>query len=191
MRSLHRGSRRSTTRPQSRGKNVTRVIETTEVLTGLGAYLASVALAHYRDDQTGYRDDPSRPANLFGDDEARISTYAVVPDTAVVLRVVGRDDALCTWDVAMTFRTTGVTPLGVEALADAVHAHFDATMGQDAWTYQPGTVVTMPTIDLGNGVEVIAVQQVSRGTTQPTSPANHKGSRWVRTDVWRLTVHGE
>lgn len=164
---------------------------TTEILSGLGAYLASVTLAQYREDQTGYRDDPAKPAILFGDDEARVSTYATVPDTAVVLRVVGTNPDLPEVDVAMTFRTTGITPLAVEGLADAVADHFDATMGQDAWTYQAGTVVSRPTIDLGSGVKVYAVQQVSRGTTEPTSPANHKGSRWVRTDVWRLTAYRE
>lgn len=44
-----------------------------------------------------------------------------------VLTVIGRNEALRQWDVALAFRATGINPLPVEKLADAVADHLQAT----------------------------------------------------------------
>lgn len=59
-----------------------KVIDGTQVLEGLGAYLASVALAQYS--PTGdYLDHPDLPAVLFAG--------ADTPDTALVVTITGFD----------------------------------------------------------------------------------------------------
>ena len=157
-------------------------ITTSEILTSLAGYLASVALAQYNSDGS-YLDHPDLPAILFAD--------ADTPDHCVVLTIVGTDPGLGDVDVALGFRATGVTPFAVESLADAVAEHFaDAFDIETRAIWDKGTVVTMPLVTLPGGSTLVAVQQITRGTAELTSPAKHKGARFARTDTYRMTRPG-
>ncbi|AQT79197.1 hypothetical protein B1R94_07830 [Mycolicibacterium litorale] len=164
------------------------MISTETVLTAIATYLAKVELVQC-DENASYKDNPELPAVLFGDDQPRVSTHATVPDTACVLRMVATDDGLATYDVSMTLRATGISPLPVENLADAIYTHFDDTLGPKAWTYVGGSATAIPAITLTGGTKLHRAQLLSRGVAEQTSPANHRGSRWMRTDTWRLLIH--
>jgi len=157
-----------------------KVIESVDVLEGTGAYLASVALAQYS--PTGdYLDHPDLPAVLFAG--------ADVPDTALVLTITGYDAmAGSVFDVALAFRAPARDTRGVDRLADAVAEHFDATMGQDAWTFEAGTVVARPSLTWGE-LTVYAIERIARGTAELSSESRNTNiRRWVRTDTYRITV---
>ncbi|TFV61400.1 hypothetical protein E4P42_00415 [Mycobacterium sp. PS03-16] len=157
-------------------------MDTEAFLTALAGYLAGVGLAQWS--AVGdYRDDPALPAIQFA--------QADVPDTLCVLTVTGRNEALRQWDVAFTFRATGVNPLPVEKLADAVSDHFRIAFdlrSQGQWV--GGSIQVMPTVALPGGLTLTEVSQKFRGTAELTSAAKHKGSRFVRSDSYRMTVRG-
>jgi hypothetical protein len=154
---------------------------TTEILTGLGAYLAAVGFAQYNADGA-YLDDPAMPAILFADADS--------PDTCIVLTVVDTDPGLGDTDVAFGFRATGVGPQRVESLADAVFDHFAAVIGVQVATFEYGTAVVLPELDW-DGITVANVERINRGTAELTSAAKHKGSRFTRTDTYRITAYRE
>jgi hypothetical protein len=157
------------------------VVTTTEVLTGMAEHLASVGMAKY-DTAGGYLNDPTQPCVLLGDSD--------VPDTCVLLTVVGANPGLGDTDVAFGFRATGITPLAVESLADAVFDHFDSVMGVHNATFEFGSAVVLPELDW-DGITVTNVERIDRGTAELTSPAKHKGSRFARTDTYRVTAYRE
>lgn len=150
---------------------------TTEILTGLAGYLASGALAQYRPEQSSYLDHPDMPAILFAS--------ADTPDHCIVLTTVGYDPIAHTWDVAMAFRAVGAS--AVERLADGVFDHFEAVIGEAARTWDAGTVVAMPSLTW-DSLEVTEVVRITRGTVELTSESKHKGSRFIRTDTYRITA---
>src|SRR5689334_8704894 len=126
------------------------------LLTALGGYLAGVGLAQY-DANGSYLDDPELAAILFA--------QADHPDTLCVLTITGRNESLRQWDVACSFRATGVNPLPVEKLADAVADHFRAAFDfQTHGTWVGGSVRTMPTVTLPGGIVVTEVSRIARGT---------------------------
>lgn len=154
---------------------------TVELLEGLGAYLAGVGLAQWS--ATGdYRDTPGLPAVLLAG--------ADTPDHCVVVSAsrVGAV-SLGQWDVSMAFRATGVGPQPVIELADAVSAHFIAAFDWHAsGTWHGGTIVTLPSVTLPGGLVITGLAQTEWGTAELSSPAKHRGSRFVRTDKYRMTV---
>lgn len=155
-----------------------KTIDSVDVLAGLGQYLADHALAQYS--PTGdYLDHPDLPAVLFAG--------ADVPDTAMVLTVTGYDDRVGDFDVALTFRAPGTDTRAVDRLADAVFKHFVSVIGPQVWVYEAGTAVILPTLEWGT-LEVSNVERMTRGTTELSSEGKHKGSRYVRTDTYRITV---
>lgn len=155
------------------------VIDSVDVIEGLGAYLASVALAQYS--PTGdYLDHPDLPAVLFASSD--------VPDTALVLTVTGFDDrAGNVFDVALTFRAPGRDTRAVDRLADAVYEHFRSVLNPELGTWEAGTAVILPTLEWGT-LEVLNVERMTRGTAELSSEGKHKGSRYVRTDTYQIVV---
>jgi hypothetical protein len=154
-----------------------RVIESVDVLEGLGEYLGSVALAQYS--PTGdYLDHPDLPAVLFAG--------ADVPDTALVLTVTGFDDRIGAFDVALTFRAPGHDTRAVDGLADAVYEHFCSVHDAQV-TWEAGSAIILPTLEWGD-LEILSVERMTRGTTELSSEGKHKGGRYVRTDTYRITV---
>lgn len=157
-----------------------RVVESVDVLEGLGAYLASVALAQYsltRD----YLDHPDLPAVLFAS--------ADVPDTALVLTVTGFDDrAGSVFDVALTFRAPGHDARAVDKLADAVFKHFRSVLNPELGTWEAGTAIILPTLEWGT-LEVLNVERMTRGTPELTDKSrNTNSARYVRTDAYQIVV---
>jgi hypothetical protein len=148
-------------------------------LTALGGYLATQSLAQY-DANGSYLDDPDLAAILFAQADA--------PDTLCVLSVTGRNEALCQWDVTMAFRATGINTLPVENLADAVADHWRATLGFGTGTWHGGSLVAPATVTLPGGLVVSEVERTARGRAELTSAAKHKGSRFTRSDDYRMTV---
>jgi hypothetical protein len=154
-----------------------RVIDSVDVLEGLGAYLASVALAQYS--PTGdYLDHPDLPAVLFAG--------ADVPDTALVLTVTGYDDRVGDFDVALTFRAPGHDTRAVDRLADAVFEHF-CTVLEAQVTWVTGSAIILPTLEWGE-LEVLNVERMIRGTAELSAEGKYKGSRYVRTDTYKVVV---
>jgi hypothetical protein len=89
----------------------------------------------------------------------------------------------------MTFRATGVGPGPVITLAEAVSDHFVAAFDfQSKGTWHGGTIVTLPSVVLSGGMTMVGLAQTEWGTAELSSPAKHKGSRFVRTDVYRMVV---
>jgi hypothetical protein len=146
---------------------------TEELLTALAFYLAGQALAQYNGSGS-YLDHPDMPAVLFGDSD--------VPDTALVLTVVGTDPGLGDTDVAFGYRATGTDSRAVEHLADAVFDHFRSVIGVRAATFDSGTALVLPELDW-DGITVANIERIARGTAELTSPAKHKGARFVRSDT--------
>lgn len=156
-----------------------KVIDSIDVIEGLGAYLASVALAQYS--PTGdYLDHPDLPAVLFAG--------ADVPDTALVVTVTGFDDkAGSVFDVALTFRAPGHDARAVDRLADAVFKHFSSVLSPELGTWEAGTAVILPTLEWGT-LEVLNVERMTRGAAELSSEGKHKGSRYARTDTYQIVV---
>lgn len=158
------------------------MIGTEFLLTAIGGHLAAVGLAQWSNDGT-YLNHPDLPAVLLADADA--------PDTCILLSVLNVDPSLGDWDIEFTFRTTGIAPTSVDTLADNVFDYFDATLGLRAATYQAGTAVVMPSLVLPGALQWTGAERLTRGIAETTSEAKHKGRRWVRRDVWRVTVHPE
>jgi hypothetical protein len=155
-----------------------RVIETTDVITGLAQYLADQALAQYS--PTGdYLDHPDLPAVLFAG--------ADVPDTAVVATVTGFDDRVGDFDVALAFRAPGHDTRAVDGLADAVYQHFCSVLGAHVGTWEAGTAIILPTLEWGE-LEILNVERMTRGTPELSSEGKYKGNRYVRTDTYKVVV---
>lgn len=156
-----------------------KTIDSVAVLEGLGAYLARVALAQYS--PTGdYLDHPDLPAVLFAG--------ADVPDTALVATVTGYDDRVGDFDVSLTFRAPGTDTRAVDRLADAVFDHFSSVLGPQVGTWDAGTAIILPTLEWG-ALEVLNVERMIRGTAELSSEGRHKGSRYVRTDSYKIVVN--
>ncbi len=155
-----------------------RVVQSVDVLEGLGAYLASVALAQYS--PTGdYLDHPDLPAVLFAG--------ADVPDTVLVLTTTGYDDRVGDFDVSLTFRAPGHDTRPVDRLADAVFEHFGSVLGPHVGTWEAGTAIILPTLEWGT-LEVFNVERMTRGTPELSSEGKFKGNRYVRTDAYKIVV---
>lgn len=152
-------------------------VTTSGILTGLAGYLASVALAQYNSEGR-YLDHPDLPAVLFAD--------ADVPDHCLRLAVTGYDPIGRKWDVAMILRAVGA--MAVEDAADALFDHFEAVMGEAAWTWDQGTVDTLPTLTWDD-LTVTKVDRIARGTVELTSESKHKGPRFTRTDTYRVSAY--
>jgi hypothetical protein len=160
------------------------MLNTETVLTTIAGHLAASGLAQY-DPNGHYLNHPDLPAILLAD--------ADVPDTACVLTCTGQDAGLCQWDIEFDYRATGVTPNAVNGMADAVFDHFRAVLGVQATSvvWQGGTPVVLPSLVLPGLLEWTEAERITRGTTEATSPAKHNGTRFVRRDTWRMTMHPE
>ncbi|MCV7068334.1 hypothetical protein H7H51_26145 [Mycolicibacterium farcinogenes] len=157
------------------------ITTTTELLTAMGAYLATEQLAQWNP-EFDYLEDPGRPAVLFA--------TADVPDTALVLSVTGYDERVPVFDLALTFRAPGTNPNLVETHADTVYSHFRSVIGPFVATFVAGTAVVLPTLDW-DGITVANVERMTRGNVELTSPSKHKGQRYTRTDTYQVTVDRE
>lgn len=156
-----------------------KTIDSVDVLAGLGQYLADHALAQYSE-SGDYLDHPDLPAVLFAG--------ADVPDTALVLTTTGYDDRVGDFDVALAFRAPGADTRPVDGLADAVYRHFCSVLGAHVGTWEAGTAIILPTLEWGT-LDVLNVERMTRGTPELSSEGKHKGSRYVRTDTYRVTVN--
>lgn len=157
-------------------------VATLDLLDGLGEYLADAGLAQWNADGVGYRDMPATPAVLLGDADS--------PDTCLVLSAVPVGSvSLGEWEVTMTYRATGVGPAAVIGIADAISRRFIALFDfQTKGTWHGGTLVTLPSITLPRGLTIVGLAQIEWGAAELSSPAKHKGSRYVRTDKYRMVV---
>ncbi|SER81735.1 hypothetical protein SAMN04488583_6374 [Mycobacterium sp. 88mf] len=155
-----------------------KTIETVDLLAGFAAYLADEQLAQWSP-TFDYLEDPGRPAVLFAG--------ADVPDTALVLTVTGYDPRVGEFDVALAFRAPGNNPILVETHADSVYSHFASTMGPVVGVIESGTVVALPYLEW-NDLVISNVERMTRGNVELTSPSKNKGTRYTRTDTYRVLV---
>lgn len=159
------------------------MLNTETVLTVIAGHLAGVGLGQYSPDGSGLLNHPDLPAILFAD--------ADTPDTACVLTCTDHDDALGHWTIEFAWRATGVTPTGVDTMADNVFAHFRNVLGVKATgvVWQAGSIVELPSLILPGLLEWTEAERLGRGTAERTSDAKHNGTRWVRRDSYLMTMH--
>jgi hypothetical protein len=158
------------------------MLNTETVLTTIAGHLAGVGLAQYHPDGSGYLNHPDLPGVLFAD--------ADTPDTALVLTCTNQDDGPGQYDIEFTWRATGITPNGVSTMADNTFEHFRSVLGvkAEAAVWQAGTIIELPSLILPGLLEWSEAQRITRGTGETTSPAKHNGARFVRRDIYRMTM---
>mgnify|MGYP003390952587 CR=1 FL=1 len=147
-----------------------RVIESVDVLEGMGEYLGSAALAQWS--PTGdYLDHPDLPAVVFRGVDA--------PSTILVLTVTE-------YDVALAVRAPGHDTRVVDRLADAVFKHFE-TVREASTVWDAGSATLTMALPWGE-LTVTNVERMTRGTPEFTSDGKYSGDRWTRTDQYRVHV---
>lgn len=154
-----------------------KTIDTVDLLTGFGAYLADEQLAQWNP-EFDYLEDPGRPAVLLAG--------ADVPDTCVTLTVTGYDPRVGEFNVALAFRAPGNNPTLVETHADSVYSHF-VLVREASTVWEAGSATSFMALPWDE-LTVTAVERITRGNVELTSPSKNNGTRYTRTDTYRVLV---